>query len=45
MIDVQGYDRTRALSAEEIHHMQILVTRFQDAVRVGTRRPDLPSRD
>ena len=30
MIDVQGYGRTHALSAEELDHMQILVTRFQD---------------
>ena len=29
MIDVRGYDRTHALSGEELHHMQVLVTRFQ----------------
>ena len=30
MIDVRGYDRTHALSAEELNHMQVLVTRFQN---------------
>lgn len=30
MIDVESYDRTHALSADELHHMQILVTRFQE---------------
>ncbi len=29
MIDVESYDRTHALSADELHHMRILVTRFQ----------------
>jgi hypothetical protein len=30
MIDVEGYDRTHELSANELHHMQVLVTRFQE---------------
>ncbi len=30
MIHVEGYDRTHALSADEFHHMQVLVTRFQE---------------
>ena len=30
MIDVESYDRTHALSPDELHHMQILVTRFQE---------------
>ncbi len=30
MIDVEGYDRTHALSADELHHMQVLATRFQE---------------
>ncbi len=30
MIKVESYDRSHALSADELHHMQILVTRFQE---------------
>lgn len=30
MIDVESYDRTHAISPDELHHMQILVTRFRE---------------
>lgn len=30
MINLGSYDRTHALSVEELHHMQVLVTRFQE---------------
>lgn len=43
MIDVRAYDRTHALSAEELHHMQVLVTRFQEGGKGWhkTTRPSL----
>jgi integrase len=30
LIDIESYDRTHALSPDELHHMQILVTRFRE---------------
>ncbi len=43
MIDIRAYDRTHALSAEELHHMQVLVTRFQEGGKGWhkTARPSL----
>ncbi len=43
MIDVRAYDRTHALSAEELYHMQVLVTRFQEGGKGWhkTARPSL----
>ena len=30
MIEIESYDRTHALSPDELHYMQILVTRFRE---------------
>lgn len=43
MIDIECYDRTHELSANELHHMQLLSLVLRRAARDGTSRPVLHS--